>query len=167
MPNCSRRARFSRATCSCPPNIKEIVRRTITIVFNIQAESVSASLMKINRLRDRWILARHTFKSCEFVENSGNHNRATAVKGGRDHVNTWSARPWSVAAVPMVRIGIESGFAAFNHRIRGEAVICEHDYGVLTQDIAEEGSPIRILVGGKYESDRARQSKARPPEISY
>src|SRR5262249_52510667 len=28
-------------------------------VFNIQAQSVSASLMKINRLRDRWILARH------------------------------------------------------------------------------------------------------------
>src|SRR5262245_15836758 len=51
MPNCSRRARFSRATCSCPPNIKEMVRRTIRIVFNIQAQSVSASLMKINRTR--------------------------------------------------------------------------------------------------------------------
>src|SRR5215831_18970492 len=42
MPNCSRRARFSRATCSCPPNIKEMVRRTIRIVFNIQAQSVFA-----------------------------------------------------------------------------------------------------------------------------
>src|SRR5262249_49840424 len=51
MPNCSRRARFSRATCSCPPNIKEMVRRTIRIVFNIQAQSVSASLMKINPTR--------------------------------------------------------------------------------------------------------------------
>src|SRR5262249_59078290 len=51
MPNCSRRARFSRATCSCPPNIKEMVRRTIRIVFNIQAQSVSASLMRINPTR--------------------------------------------------------------------------------------------------------------------
>src|SRR5262249_7931100 len=46
MPNCSRRARFSRATCSCPPNIKDMVRRPIRIGLKIQAQGVSAWLMK-------------------------------------------------------------------------------------------------------------------------
>ena len=40
----------------------------IRIVFNIQAQSVSASLMKINRLRDRWILAMHRLIRGTLVE---------------------------------------------------------------------------------------------------
>src|SRR5437879_4909638 len=51
--NCSRRARYSSATCSKPPRIKRIIRKRETVAFNMRPEVCLASLLKISPLQNK------------------------------------------------------------------------------------------------------------------
>src|SRR2546425_9364884 len=65
-PNCSRRARFSSATCSWPPRIKKSARINDKIVFNMAPKVSRLHRRKSTAYQADWVLAKHNYDFIDF-----------------------------------------------------------------------------------------------------